>query len=180
MKFLKYVLPMVLVVALLVSGTMSASAYTTYATYTIDNDDAQGYSNDRYGFETKISGSTLFYKDARTQSCNMNGSTYYYNFPSYLRYTPIFATISAYLYHANFTDPRAAYYINDYSSSASSLAGYINQNTAPAGWSQIGTADTGIRHAEGWYTTRRVELWASTRGSSYTCGADAIKVALQY
>lgn len=85
MKSIEYVLSMVMVVALLAGGTMRAGAYTTYATYTIDNDDSHGYSNERYGFETKISGSTLFYQDARIQNCNMNGSTYYYNFPSYSR-----------------------------------------------------------------------------------------------
>ncbi len=180
MKFLKYVLPLILVVALIVGGTMSASAYSTYATYTIDNDDAQGFSNGRYGFETKISSSSLFYSDARTQKCNMNGSVYYYNFTPYGRSTKIYATVSAYLNHANFTDPSAGYYINDYSTAASTLAGYINQDKAPGGWNTIGMATTGIRNASGLYATQRVELYPSTAGAGKTCGADAVRVVLQY
>lgn len=181
MKIFKLILPMVLITALFVGGTLNANAYTVYKTYIIDNDDAQGFSNkDYYGFDTKISGTNLYYKDARTQTCNKNGSVYYYDYPSYTRYTTIFVTISAYLYHKSFTDPRASYWINDYSAANSSLAGYINQNTAPAGWNQIGTASADIRRADGLRATRRAEVWPSTNGSSYTCGADAVKVVIQY
>lgn len=180
MKCLKFVLLLGMIMALLVGGSIGANAYTTYTTHIIDNDDAQGYSNDRYGFDTKLSARSLYYGDARLQTCNSNGSTYYYNFTPYGRSTKIYATVSAYLNHTKFTDPRAAYYINDYSTAGSALAGYINQNTAPGGWNQIGTASTGIRSASGLYATQRVELCASTQGSSYNCGADAIKVVLQY
>ncbi len=178
-KFLKSGFTILVSLVLAIGCITSVNAYTVHSTHIIDNDDAQGYSNSRYGFDTKINASTLYYQDARTQRCN-SSSVYSWNYGWHSRYTPFYVTVNAFLYHASFTDPRAAYYFTDGTSSIVNLVGYINQNTAPAGWSSIGTKATGIVSPEGKYYTNQVELVPSSNGASYTCGADAVKVVLQY
>ena len=177
MKVPKYILSILLVTSLLIGGSLNLSAYTITQTHIIDNDDAQGYSNGRVGFDTVIHANYLYYGDARIQSCNYPGSAYYYYFTPYGGNYKIYGQVSAYLNHSKFTDPRAAYYINDYSYSSSAFAGYINQNLAPGGWNSVGIATATIHSADGLYSTRRVELVPSNTSGCF-CGADTIKVAL--
>lgn len=179
--FLRRALVVLLVMALGVCASVSVNAFTTVHTYTIDNDDAQGYSNDREGFDTWFQSDNLYYQDARKQACDSSNYAYSYNFPTYYRYTTIYGKVSAYLYNPSFTDPAAWYGINDYLSYAFSDAGYINQDLAAAGWNVIGTATTEITLPDGYQCTNAVEVRPSTSNNTgKTCGADAIKIQLGY
>lgn len=179
-KLFKTIVPIILVLSMVVGMSLSANAFTTYTTHIIDNDDAQGYSNEKYGFDNWFQASTLYYQDARKQVCNSDNNAYVYKFPKYYRYTTIYGQISAYLYNINFTDPSAAYYMNDYLTYAYSGAGYINQDLAATGWNVIGTATTEIALPDGFQCTSAVEVWASQDNTTKYCGADAIKITLGY
>ena len=179
--FLRRVLVVLLVMVLGVCASVSVNAFTTVHTYTIDNDDAQGFSNDRVGFDTWFQSTNLYYQDARKQACDSLSHSYSYNFDRYLRYSTIYGKVSAYLYNPSFTDPAAWYGINDYLSYSYSDAGYINQDLAAAGWNVIGTATTFMSSAEGYHCTNFVEVRPSTSNNTgKTCGADAIKIQLGY
>ena len=178
-KFLKTAFTMLLLAALIISPSMNVYAFTVEETHTIDNDDAQGYSNSRVGFDTLFQAKNLYYQDARRQVCDSDNNYYYYNFPTYGRYTTIYGRISAYLYDVSFTDPEADYMINDYSQYQFAGAGYINQDLAAPGWNVIGTART-TPAATGAHRTRMVEIAASKNHPTKNCGADAIKIELGY
>lgn len=180
---------MFLLVALIAGTTVNAYAFTIAQTHIIDNDDAQGYSNSKVGFSKLIQGSNLYYQDARIQQCipcepqfNYNEYKYYLqNF--YKRYTPIYGTVSAYLYNANFTDPSARYELDStYAPSVvqNSILGYINQDFAAAGWNIIGTAIENYYYLDGSIGVSGVVLRPSDTNSTKYCGADAIKVELGY
>ncbi len=108
---MKIALPMLLLAVLVVNPSMNAYAFTVEETHIIDNDDEQGYANDRLHFDTWFQASNLYYQDARRQACNSENNYYDYLFDNYTRYTTIFGRISAYLYDISFTDPAAIYYI---------------------------------------------------------------------
>jgi len=157
------------------------SDFTTYATYTIDNDDDQGFSNAKLGFDTWFQSSTSFRGDARKQSCTSQANEYDWKFKAYSRNTTIFTKVSAYLYDVSFTDPQASYYVNDTYSYILSPAGIINQNLAACGWNNIGVTNTIIGTPE--YDLVNVwflRLIPSKSGSSYYCGADGVKLVIGY
>lgn len=58
-KLFKTIVPIIIVLSMVVGMSLSANAFTTYTTHIIDNDDAQGYSNEKYGFDTWFQASTL-------------------------------------------------------------------------------------------------------------------------
>jgi len=173
---------MIMMVSLVICLSVNVNAFTTYATYTIDNDDAQGYTNSRIGFDTWFSSGALYYQDARKQACDSSYYEYVYQFSPYSRYTPIYGQVSAYLYNVNFTDPSAFYGIADTYTYYIASAGYINQNLAAAGWNIIGTATTTHSFPDtGKYVCDFVKVIPSTENNAgTTCGADAIEVVLGY
>lgn len=182
----KRIILIVLVIALAMCLCTSAFAYTITTTHTIDNDDEQGYTTVRYGFDTWFQASTLYYQDARKQSCVAAESTNYseryryeYRFTSYQRSTPIVAILSVYLYNTSFTDPNAYYSISTPSSYTQCSVGYINQDLAAAGWNQFESVVQTLPLG-GTYITDRVTLEPSTGNSAKYCGADAIKIELGY
>ncbi len=179
-KLLKVILPISLVAAMMVGASLNVGAFTIAKTHIIDNDDAQGYSNDRYGFDTWFKGNTLYHQDARKQACTSGNYEYQYNFPQYSRYTKIYGRVSAYLYNISFTDPSACYMIMDGKSFATAVAGYINQDLASPGWNTVGTATTGVTMPDNFQCTAFVSLVPSQSGSAKYCGADAIKIELGY
>lgn len=122
------------------AGTIvNVYAFTIEKTHIIDNDDAQGYSNEKVGFDTLIQASNLYYQDARMQAYNSTENYYRYEIvPTYKRYTFIYEQVSAYLYNVNFTDPAAQYYCLADRDYLGFSAGYINQDLAAAGWNVIG------------------------------------------
>lgn len=180
-KIRHIVVPMLILVMLIIGMTLSVQAFTIAQTDTIDNDDAQGYSNDREGFNEKFTGSNLFYQDARIQECTESYYYYGYNLKTaYTRHTDIYGTVSAFLYHKRFTDPEANYLIGTCSSSMYCSAGYINQNLAPAGWNEIGTAVNSLLFAPDIRSTDDVRVQPSGNHPGFYCGADAIKIELGY
>lgn len=123
---------------LTLSRSFVSYASTTY-NYYIDNDDISGnYSNTRNGFNTYITGSSLYLNDARTQASGNSGYIYQWNLDDYSKFSTGTITLKLYahLNHTSFTDPRAEYYA--YTIYDASV-GYLNQNLAPGGWNLIGT-----------------------------------------
>ncbi len=183
-KILKIVLPITLVAAMLIGSSVSVGAITYNTTHIIDNDDAQGYSNTRFMFDTWFKADTLYYQDARIQQCITPDNItpgYIYQFPSYSRYTPIYAKVSAYLYNISFTDPQALYEVECTKREFYKTAGTINQDLAAPGWNTIGTAViNGVTFQDGSYATSKVWLTPSKGNNSKYCGADAIKIELGY
>jgi len=189
-RAIKVILPALLLIVSIFGMTVNANAFTIVQTHIIDNDDAQGYSNSRMGFNTSISGSTLYYQDARTQRCvpsdypNVYGRNRYWYFlkTPYKRSTYIYGTIYSYLYNAQFTDPCAEYllYNPDAPSVILNSAGTINQDLAAAGWNKIGDASSKYLHTDGTISAGGVYLIPSSTYSTKYCGADAIKVELGY
>lgn len=178
----KRILRFAFILVLLVSVTaFSAHAFTIEQTHIIDNDDAQGYSNTTNAFADKISGSTLYYQDARIQECTETYSYYRYELSAgYARYTPIYGTVSAFLYNIRFTDPMATYSIGSGYSFMHKPVGTINQDLAAAGWNVIGTGVNDFANSSKLYITECAELEASGDHPGFYCGADAIKLELGY
>ena len=131
-------IPSCVIVFLLNSASFTASATTTY-NYYIDNDDISGnYSNSKNGFNTYITGSSLYLNDARTQASGSSSNVYQWNLGNYSKFSTGTITLKLYahLNHTSFTDPRADYYAHSISEAQ---VGYLNQNLAPGGWNLIGT-----------------------------------------
>lgn len=174
-----------MLVILLISGlSLSVYASTQTKTHIIDNDDAQGYTNNRIGFNTWFQSNTFYYKDARRQICSSDNSFYQYIFPTISSSRPLSVQVRAYLYHPSFTDPVAVYGINSSSSLFIKIAGTINQDLASPGWNVIGTASANISGSLGMgqlgYSTWLVELRPSKNHTGKYCGADAVSVAVTY
>ena len=51
-RAIKVILPALLLIVSIFGMTVNANAFTIVQTHIIDNDDAQGYSNSRMGFNT--------------------------------------------------------------------------------------------------------------------------------
>lgn len=174
-----------LILVIMLTATTSALAFNIVAMHEIDNDDAQGYTTHRFGFEKMITGNTLAYGDARLQPCVKSSSD---NFRDRNRYEycfwysqerPIVASVAAYLYNINFTDPRATYNIDSASSYVLFTVGEINQDLAAAGWNEIGEVTGNLPLGNKNYASA-VILEPSENSPSKNCGADSIRVRLGY
>ncbi len=178
-RIIKSMLGILLLVVMVLGMSLNAYALTQTRSHIIDNDDAQGYSNERYGFDTLFQASTLYYQDARRQACNADNNDYRYIFPQINSSKPITVQISAYLYHASFTDPAAKYMANGIHELFWFVAGTINQDMAPAGWNVIGSALSYAATPSG-YSTYMVDVQPSQNNPGKYCGADAVKVVIEY
>lgn len=174
-----------LILVVMLTATTSALAFNIVVMHEIDNDDAQGYTTRRYGFEKMITGNTLAYGDARLQPCVKSSSDnfrdrnrYEYCF-TYSQERPIVASVAAYLYNINFTDLWATYNIDGTSSYAISTAGVINQDLAAAGWNEVGKVTIDLPMGNKYYASA-VILEPSENSPSRNCGADSIRVRLGY
>lgn len=179
-KVIAAVLPILLLFALIAGTTINAYAFQVVASHVIDNDDAQGYSNRRSGFDTRIQASNLYYQDARKQSCNSVENYYEYILQdAYASRKTIQTEVSAYLYNTAFTDPQAKYVCRGtYSWSDFSLSvDYINQDLAAPGWNVIGTGQIFEGHSDGINYLTSVVLYPSSTNSTKYCGADAIMIS---
>ena len=180
------VLTVFMAIAMITCMAVSVSAFTTYTTHIIDNDDDNdegiGYFNERTCFDNWFRNDRLYFGEARKQDCDSSYYEYAYYFPVYMRYTPIFGEVSAYLYNVNFTDPAAMYGIGDTYTYFLAVAGTINQDLAATGWNVIGTAETTHYFPENnKYASDCVKVIPSSENNTgKTCGADAIKVKLGY
>lgn len=178
-RAIKVILPVLLLIALMLGTILTANALTVVQTHIIDNDDAQGYTVERRGFDTWFQASNLYYQDARRQLCDSESNVYRYMFPAYTRNTAIYGKTSAYLYDVSFTDPEACYYLNNYADGAYLTTGYINQDLAAPGWNVIGTRST-TAAGNGLHRTQSIMLVAGKNHPTKYCGADAIKIELSY
>lgn len=148
-------------------------------TYTIDNDDAQGHSNSSVGFSTYLSGTALYRGNARRQPSNSpsNGMYRWTYSKSFNKSGNIKATLKVYLNDYSFTDPSAKYYVNYGNHFVMKQIGIINQNTAPAGWSTVGTTTMSPIGQNQNHSLEYVELMPSGKSGYYT-GADGIIITL--
>ena len=146
---------------------------------TVDNDDAQGNSNSRSGFNSYMSYSYCYLGDARKQACSTSSIYQYqwiYGSSVNASGNSMTATLSVYLNHNDFTDPAAKYYINSGANSMeTTLACTINQHTAPGGWTTYKAVTLPANAMFDANISRFVALETSARSSSYETGADGIR-----
>lgn len=159
-------------------GMFLVSAATK--TYTIDNDDAHGYSNNSVGFTNYLVGNTLQNNDARTQKNTSNqsaGNYYQWNFPTYSKSKAnIQAKVGIYLYHDYFTD-RYALYTLKRNSTVFQTVGVVDQRYAIAGWTYK-TCTVKPINANGSNSIQAVRVEPGNRDSSAFTGADAVRITL--
>lgn len=157
---------------------LSTISFSSFAVeFTIDNDDAQGYSNSRVGYNTYMEYSYLYLGDARKNSTGNRNDYYHWIYPQLTASRYLAPTLSVYLNHNDFTDPQARYYVNvreekDSGFSTMHLLGTINQHLAPGGWNTF--QRVAISYPSNIYTDHVVLL--SYSGSGYNTGADGIKI----
>ena len=170
-----------LVVAFLI-GVVGMDAWAA-TTIEIDNDalSTSGYTNSGSSsvFQYKT-GSTLYNGDARIAPCTIPGEDklYHYNYnhvPIPYTKSSLSVTFGMYLYHNDFTDPQAIYFVN--ASSSIGRGGIascgINQNTAAAGWNYISTVRYNLT---GTHMLGGVSVCPSGYNTRTYTGADAIKI----
>ncbi len=147
----------------------------------VDNDDAQGNSNDCYdGNWVYITAASCKYGDAEKHATGSPSSgvfaywyRYEYQYPVG-RSGTIYVNLSVWLNHSDFTDPEAEYYVNGIGSYSMYSAGTLNQNIAPGGWSNFNTLALTNTDAAGNNVSRFTEVVASLKTNKYT-GADLIR-----
>lgn len=173
----KRIISLLLVVMMLSMLTLSVSAAT--GTYVgIDDDDAQGHSNDSSGTWTRVYSNNLRYGEGLITTCNSSSKFYEWIFRS-----PVYGegymdiTLSVWLYHPQFNDPAASYSVFTHSYTAFSI-GTVNQDTAPAGWTDFPRKSIRAMDAGGANVCQSFIMDPSTRGASYTCGADWVEATI--
>lgn len=155
--------------------TLTASAAGTYVG--VDDDDAQGHSNSSIGTWTRVYSDNLKYGEGLITTCTSN-KEYRWIFRSPVAgQGDMGITLSVWLYHSSFNDPAARYYVYRHSH-VSRLIGTVNQNTAPAGWTDFPYVTINAMDAGGANMIQSIILIPSTRGSSYTCGADWVEATI--
>ncbi len=173
---------LLLIAAILTIFAVPASAAT--GTYVgVDDDDAQGNSNKSYGSWTRVYSSNLKYGEGLITTCTTYGSNNARKSYQWIFAHPVYGqkemgiTLSVWLYHSQFNDPAAHYsaWMHSYTSQG---IGTINQNTAPAGWTDFKLTTLGGYDASGANVCQGITLTPSTRGSSYTCGADWVEATI--
>lgn len=177
-KIFKKIAASVMALTTLAVGSvgMTASAYS--ATRTIDNDSiASGYGNENdnnaYSY---ITADYLYNGDARIASSSSSNSYYSWTYPSMSAADKTCTCkVQAYLKHADFTDTSAAYYVN-LSQYTSIRIGYINQNTAPSGWSSVTRSNIPVPGVT-FYASEYASVKPSGGSGKHT-GADGLKVTI--
>ena len=149
--------------------------------YTIDNDDAQGFSNYGSANFTLYYGSNLWYGDGRLAASGSMDTYYDYYYPSYRATSSsqkIYGEIKAWLYDINFTDNSTSYCLRDAVNDGFYSAGIINQDLAAPGWNNIGVAVLNGKSSGKIQCADRVRIYSNWWGVGTNCGADAIEVIL--
>lgn len=178
---LKRIVSLLLAVTILNMLTISVSAAGTYVG--VDDDDAQGNSNSSLGSWSRVYSSNLKYGEGLITTCTTYGNNGASKFYKWIFAYPVYGqgdmgiTLSVWLYHSQFNDPSAKYYVWTHSSMGQ-LVGSVNQNTAPAGWTDFPYKTIKCYDAGGVNVCQGIELIPSTRGSSYTCGADWVEATI--
>ena len=178
-KTIKRLVSLLLAIVLLCTLVMSASAAGTYVG--VDDDDAQGNSNLAGGTWSKVYSSNLWYGEALRTACTTygNGATKFYR---WIFANPVWGegrmgiTLSVWLYHSSFTDPEATYYAYTHSYTSQKI-GTVNQNTAPAGWTDFDYKIIESLDAGGSNVIQAIEMRTSLDAGSY-CGADWVEATI--
>lgn len=178
-KVVKRLVSLLLVVILLCTLALSASAAGTYVG--VDDDDAQGNSNSSGGTWSKVYSDNLRYGEALYTSCTTygNGATKFYRwiFANPVRGSgDMGITLSVWLYHSSFTDPAATYYAYTHSYSLQKI-GTVNQNTAPAGWTDFDYKTIRCLDAGGANVIQAIEMRTS-QNAGRSCGADWVEATI--
>lgn len=174
---LRRIISLALVVALLNTITLYASAASTYVG--IDDDDEQGHDNSSTGIWSRVYSNNLRYGEGLITECT--GSKEY----KWIFGNPVYGndkmgiTLSVWLYHSSFNDPAAQYYVQ-VNNLLSYRLGVKNQNTAPAGWTDFSYFSWPRPGANPGNSARAIYLCPSSRGSAYTCGADWVEATIYY
>lgn len=171
---------LVLAIALLCNA-VSANAASKYIG--VDDDDAQGNSNSSIGTWTKVRSDNLKYGEGLITPCTLTSGggqkEYQWLFNRIGGYGKVGVTFSVWLYHSSFNDPAARYYAK-VSNLYSVLCGQVNQDTAPAGWTDFPKTEWASFYPNNSNGVSGFCLDPSTRGSSYTCGADWVEATVYY
>ncbi len=183
---IKKMMVLPLAVSLLSSTLISKNVFASSQDYIIDNDPvAIGFSGSFSPNMIYYSGMTgSYYDDIRMSSSSMNGTYYEWSYPSVdFGNTSGSLSLVVYLNNINFTDPYARYYVEnsfgagDYSGTYLTV-GYLNQNTAPSGWSPTINCNMYSSNGENIISSR---IYVSQSFSNYNClGADAIHPYFYY
>lgn len=173
---IKKLVSLFMAVVLFSVATISASAASTYIG--IDDDDAQGYGNDSFGTWTRVYNSNLKYGEGLYTQCNDSRKFYEWIYNPIGGKNDMYVTLSVWLYDSTFNDPAASYYVE--AGYVYNTIGTVNQNTAPAGWTDFPQKVLKCRDAGGNNISHSVRMYPSTRGSKYTCGADWVEATLYH
>ena len=139
----------------------------------VDNDDAQGHTVDSYGTWTYMSANSLYYADARISTTGNSNYYYRYIFDHYVKVIgSTNVKLRVWLNHSDFDDTHANYRV---ANGSGFVYGYINQDTASAGWNIIFDAPYGSSGSTYYYTG--VQVHPSTATAKHT-GADAVEVTI--
>lgn len=177
---MKKIISVFLTSMIIISLLISLSAFGAVKIVYVDNDDSQGHTNARSGYNTYITGSSHYRNDARTQA---TGSTYnYYEWDlcddKVTSRTGITLSLYAHINHSTFNDQGASY---SALCSYSSFINVINQETFSPTWYIVGTVYLTPYTAVG---ERDVTLHGAfvQPGTSYgyTSAADGLRFNLTY
>ena len=182
-KFILFTLVLVFALIFAIFSDMPVFAVTAKD---VDNDDAQGNSNSWYDNNwTYLSANSCYYNDARKHATGeppvQIAYWYRYTYQTQVaKYGTIYANLSVWLNHNDFTDSATKYYIQSSGNSVFMLqiAGYLNQNLAPGGWSNFNTTTISTNTPGDYIVSKYVQLAANTV-TGMTTGADFIRVNYQ-
>ena len=182
MKLIKFFSVMFLSIQLFLCSPEIINATST--SRLIDNDPiVSGYSGSYHNmtYNSGLSGS--YNGDMRISSTGTD-SFYRWRYPV-IEVNSIHCVVTLYVYlnDVNFTDPYTrydmmTYPIEDEGAGYYDTLGYINQNTAPAGWSHINSAINAYSGQSSIFSSAITVLHSNNSG--YQMGADAVEVYAYY
>lgn len=179
MRILKRFIGILCSTVLMASSTvcLQTSAYST--TKIIDNDvdtSDVDYKNMAYGNWTKITGSYLYGNNSARMATASQSNSYTWEFKKEVGASSgnNYCTLYVYLNSSQFNDTASDYYLETSSNSSPYGFGALNQNTAPAGWSIVGSKGS----IQGNF--KKFKVHGSGINSTKKVGADGIKAIITY
>lgn len=167
-----------IVLPIMIISIIFISNFTAFAVGTrlVDNDTIdQSCYNERSGFNSYMSYGYLYNGDARIENSSNSSKFYQWLYPaSGPSGNTMTVSLSVYLKHSRFTDPRAWYSVQ-YTQFSSYSLGRINQRLATSGWNYLRNISVPSLYAGGGFISHYVELSPSGTPGGET-GADAIQI----